>query len=74
MIAVGGDAEVRDAAARHAANRRDHSADGSDFAPLLVFFGRQRVEMPEQLVRAVDEVDVHVVAGFQSGVTYPMHS
>ena len=56
---IGGDADVRGAAVDHAEHRRQHAAHGADLA--AVGFARRRdgEEVPEQLVRAVDEVNVH---------------
>ena len=38
--------------------RGQHAADGADLAAVRVARRRQRVEVPEQLVGAVDEIDV----------------
>jgi len=42
----------------HAEHGGDHAADGGDFAALGVLRRRQRIVMAEQLVGAVDEMDL----------------
>jgi hypothetical protein len=56
---IGRDADVRGAAVDHPENRSDDAADGADLAPLRVVRLRDRIVVAEELVRAVDEVDVH---------------
>jgi hypothetical protein len=46
------------AALDHAQNGREYSADGGDLATILISRRRQREEVPEQLVGAVDQIDV----------------
>lgn len=55
---IGGDRDVRDPAFDHAKHRREHASDSSNFATILIPCGRQRVLVPEQLVCAVDQIDV----------------
>jgi hypothetical protein len=51
---VGGDPDVGDALLEHAADRSDHAANRGDLTSLGVLGGRQRVEVAEELVGAVD--------------------
>ena len=55
---VGGNGDMRGPALDHAEHRRENAADGSDFPALGILGGRQRVIMPKQFVRAVDQVNV----------------
>ncbi len=55
---VGRDADVRRAFVDHAENRAQHAADGGHFATLGIFAEGQRVVVPEQLVSAVNQMDV----------------
>src|SRR5438552_18189738 len=56
---IGGHAEVRRAALEHPESRAAHPDDRGDFVAIPVELLRHRVEMPEQLVGAVQEVDFH---------------
>ncbi len=56
---VGRNCNVRDAAANHAQHRPEHAAHRGDLAAVLVPRVGQGVEVPEQLVCAVDQVDFH---------------
>ena len=56
---IGGDADVRRAALEHAEDRGDDAADCCDFVPIGIPRSRHRVEVSKELVRAVDEVNVH---------------
>ena len=62
---IGGDAHVGGAAIDHAEDGANHAAHGANFTTVLVASRRHRVEVPEQLIRAVDEVNV------QSLIPYP---
>ena len=55
---IGGDAHVRGAAIDHAEDRADDAAHGADLTAVLVARRGHGVEVPEQLIRAVDEVNV----------------
>ena len=55
---VGRDADMGDAAVDHAENRREHAPDAGDFPAIGIACGRKGVVMPEQLVRAVDQINV----------------
>jgi hypothetical protein len=55
---IGGHAHVRGAAIDHAEHGPDHAAHGADLTAVLVKSRRHRVEVPEELVGAVDEVYV----------------
>ena len=58
---IGRDGDVRGAAANHAQDRREHAAHRGDFATVPIPRGRQGVVVPEQLVCAVDQMDVQSV-------------
>jgi hypothetical protein len=53
------DREVCGAPFDHAQHGRKDAADGSNFSSILITRGGQGVIMPEQLVRAVDQIDIH---------------
>ena len=55
---IGRHGNVRGAALDHAQHRREHAADRGDLAAVLIPRGGQRVVVPEQLVCAVDQIDV----------------
>ena len=55
---IGGNGNVRGAAFDHAQHRREHASDRGDLAAVPIPRGRQRVVVPEQLVCAVDEIDL----------------
>ena len=57
---IGRNSDVRGAAADHAQHRRDDASDRGDLAAVPIPCGRQRVVVPEQLVCAVDQIDVQV--------------
>jgi len=54
---VGRDAEVCGAALEHAEDRAQHADDGADFVAVRVGLPRHGIEVPEQLVRAVEEMN-----------------
>jgi hypothetical protein len=54
---IGRDANVGGTATDHSENRREHASHASDLLAIGISGGRKRVIVPEQLVRAVDEVD-----------------
>src|SRR2546429_2894762 len=56
---VGGHTDVRRASLEHPEHRAEHADDRGDFVAISVELFRHRVEMPEQLVGAVQEVDFH---------------
>ena len=56
---IGRDGNVGRAAANHVQHRPEHAAHGGDLAAVLIPRGRQGVVVPEQLVCAVDQMDVH---------------
>ena len=60
---VGGDAEVGGAFFDHLEHGGEDASDGGDLHALLVLHGRKGVEVAEELVGAVDEVDLHEVEG-----------
>ena len=55
---IGCDAHVRRALGDHVENRRDDASHRRHLHALRVFGGRQRVVVAEELVGAVDEVNV----------------
>jgi hypothetical protein len=55
---VGGDPDVRRAAVDHAEHRPDHASDGANFAAAGIARRRQGVVVAEQLVGAVDEMNL----------------
>src|SRR5712691_8548934 len=55
---VGRNGEVRGAAFDHTQHRGEHSSDCADLATVLIAGGGQRVVVPEQLVCAVDQINV----------------
>ncbi len=59
---VRGDTEVPGPAVDEAANRGDDTADSAYLAPIPVAGGRQCMEVPKQLVGAVDQIDVQISA------------
>lgn len=54
---VSGDGDVCGSVLDHAEERTQNASDGADFAAVGVTGGGYGIVMPEQLVRAVDEVD-----------------
>ena len=54
---IGGDRNVRRAAANHAQYGPEHASYRGDLPAVLIPRGRQCVVVPEQLVRAVDQMD-----------------
>jgi hypothetical protein len=58
---VGGHAYVAGAGVDHAEHRIEHAAHRTHFAAIGIARRRHRVIVAEQLVGAVDEVDVHAV-------------
>ena len=57
---IGRDADVRGPRRHHAEQRRDHAAHGPDFAAVAHRGRGHREVVPEQLVGAVDQIDVHI--------------
>ena len=57
---IGRDADVRRAAVDHAEDGGDHAADGGHFPAVGVARRRERVVVAEQLVGAVDEINVQL--------------
>ena len=55
---IGRNGDVRGAALDHAQHRGEDASDRGHFAAVLIPRGRQRVVVPEQLVCAVDQIDV----------------
>jgi hypothetical protein len=55
---IGRDRDVRGAAFDHAQHRREHAPDRGNLAAVLIARGRQRIIVPEQLVCAVDQINV----------------
>ena len=56
---VGGDAEVGGALFDHLEDGGKDATDGGDLHAVLVLHGREGVKVAEELVGAVDEVDLH---------------
>ena len=54
---IGRDAQVRGAALQHAEDRSQNADERGRFPAVLVRLSWHRIEMPEQLVRAVEEVN-----------------
>src|SRR5689334_4744026 len=54
---IGGDAEVASPALEHAEHRSQDADDRGDFLAVTALLVRHRVEMPEQLVGAVEEMN-----------------
>ena len=54
-----GHAEVGHVVLEHRHHGAEHAPHGADLLPVGVLRGRHGVEMPEQLVRAVEKKDVH---------------
>ena len=65
---IRGDADVCRAVVEQLHDQAQDAADGRGVLARRVDCGRQRVEVPEQLVGAVDEDDVHSVNSLQSTV------
>ena len=59
---VGRYRDVRSASADHAQNRRKHASHRGDFPPVPIPRGWQCVVVPEQLVRAINQIDFQSVA------------
>ncbi len=57
---IRGDADVRGAGGDHAEDRRDDAAHRRDLAAIRVAVRRHREEVAEELVGAVDEVNLHM--------------
>ena len=55
---IGRDGKVRGAASNHAQNGSEHASHRGHLAAVLVARGRQGVVVPEQFVRAVDQMDL----------------
>ena len=56
---IGGDGDVRGALANHAEDRREHTPHRRNLSAGVIPDRRQRVVVAEQLVCAVDQMDVH---------------
>ena len=56
---IGRDPDVGRTALDHRQNRSEHAAHGADVLAVPIHCGRHREEMAEQLVGAVDQVDLH---------------
>ena len=56
---IGRHRDVRGAAGDHAQHRREHASHRADLHAVRVTRRRHRIVVPEQLVRAVDQVNVH---------------
>ena len=56
---IGRDADVRRAPLEQPQHRSDHAGETRNLVPVAGALRGQRVEMPEELVRTVDEMDVH---------------
>ena len=54
---IGGHGEVRDAGAEHSQHGSHDPSNCGDFTTGIVARGRQRVKVPEQFVRAVNQID-----------------
>ena len=52
-----GDSDMGGTATDHAENRCEHAAHASNLLAIGIAGGRKGVVVPEQLIRAVDEVD-----------------
>jgi hypothetical protein len=57
---IGGHAHVGRAGVDHPQNGRQHAAHRPDFAAVAIARGRDGVVVPEEFVRAVDEMDVQL--------------
>src|SRR5215469_12417607 len=69
--------DVGSALLDHRQNRAEHAAHGADILAVRIHYGRHRKEMAEQLVGAVDQMNLHrsgryhvaaLVAGYVAGV------
>ena len=62
---IGGNGEVRGAAAQHTQDRREHASNRGDLAAIAIARGRERVIVAEQLVCAIDQKEFQGVAPAQ---------
>src|SRR6185437_1178845 len=61
---VRGNAEMRRSRLEHLQDRRQHTRDRSERPVRALGEAPQTVEMPEQLVGAIDEIDDHLCIGY----------
>ena len=54
---IGRDGDVRGAAFDHPQHRGENASRSGDFPPICIPCRRQSVIVPEQLIRAVDQMD-----------------
>ena len=65
---IGRDPDVGGADRHHAEQRCQHAADRSDFPAVAITCRRDGIVMPEELVRAVDEMNVHTSSEFRLAI------
>ena len=66
---VAGDADVGRALLEQPDQRREHAAHGAHLLAVRARVRRHREEVPEQLVGAVDQVDLHAPRNYRGYVT-----
>ena len=59
---IGGDRDVSGALIDHPEHRGNNAANRGNLTPVFIACGWQRVIMPEQLVGAVNQMDVQIAA------------
>jgi hypothetical protein len=71
---ISGHSNVSSAVGHHAEDRHDHATGGPYLAPVISLTRRLAVEVSEELVRAVDEMDIHGGKSASCGDELPVRS